>query len=97
MNIRTLKGNKYTQKSFQKPTFVNLFQELYKYIENLKESGDQVIISIVIPMYNEERTIRKVLDSLPNHILIEIIVVNDHSTDNSLHEIEIVQSLEISN
>jgi len=92
LNIKSLKGSKYIQKPFQKPTFVNLFQELYKYIENFKNYEDQVIISIVIPLYNEEKTIRKVLDSLPNHNSIEIIVVNDHSTDNSLHEIEIVQS-----
>jgi len=92
LNIRSIKGNKNIHKSFQKPTPVNLFQELYKYIENFKKYEDQVVISIVIPLYNEEKTIRKVLDSLPNYDSIEIIVVNDHSTDNSLNEIEIVQS-----
>ncbi len=92
MNIRSLKGHKTIKRSFQKPTLVNLFQELYKYIEKFKIHEDQAIISIVLPLYNEEKTIRKVLDSLPNHNSIEIIVVNDHSTDNSLHEIEMVQS-----
>ena len=92
MIIRSIKGNKYIQKPSQKPAIANLFQELYKYIENFKNFEDQVIISIVIPLYNEEKTIRKVLDCLPNHNSIEIIVVNDDSTDNSLHEIEIVQS-----
>jgi len=38
-------------------------------------------------MYNEEHTIGKVLDDLPKGNLIEIIVVDDHSTDNSLKEI----------
>jgi len=38
-------------------------------------------------MYNEEHTIGKVLGNLPKGKLIEIIVVDDHSTDNSLEEI----------
>ncbi|MFX1549165.1 MAG: glycosyltransferase family 2 protein [Promethearchaeota archaeon] len=48
-------------------------------------------MSIVLPMYNEEKTIKKVLEELPNDGAIEIIVVNDHSNDNSLKEIKKVQ------
>lgn len=42
-------------------------------------------ISIIIPVYNVEQYIRKCLDSVVNQTLkqIEIIVVNDGSTDNS--------------
>jgi glycosyltransferase involved in cell wall biosynthesis len=42
-------------------------------------------------MYNEEYTIGNVLRNLPRGKLIEIIVVDDHSTDNSLEEIKKVK------
>jgi glycosyltransferase involved in cell wall biosynthesis len=50
-------------------------------------------LSIVIPVYNEEKTISLILYkirdiSLINNIEKEIIVVNDFSTDNTGHEIE---------
>lgn len=42
-------------------------------------------VSIVVPVYNVEKYIDKCLESLVNQTLqdIEIIVVNDGSTDNS--------------
>lgn len=47
-------------------------------------------LSIIIPVYNEEKTIGRVLDSinqveLINNIKKEIIVINDCSTDNTLN------------
>lgn len=47
-------------------------------------------LSIVIPVYNESRTIRSILDKvaasgLPNDLQKEIIVVDDCSTDNTLN------------
>ncbi|MFX1391344.1 MAG: glycosyltransferase family 2 protein [Promethearchaeota archaeon] len=44
-----------------------------------------------MPMYNEEKTIKSILENLPYNNSIEIIVVNDHSTDNSIKEIEKVK------
>ena len=43
-------------------------------------------ISIIVPMYNVEKYLLKCLDSLVNQTLkdIEIICINDGSTDNSL-------------
>ena len=43
-------------------------------------------VSIVVPVYNVEKYIRKCMDSLVNQSLqdIEIIAVNDGSTDNSI-------------
>jgi glycosyltransferase involved in cell wall biosynthesis len=41
-------------------------------------------------MYNEEHTIGKVLENLPQGNSIQIIVVDDNSIDNSLQEIEMV-------
>ena len=42
-------------------------------------------ISIIVPVYNREKLIKRCLDSLLNQTLkdIEIICVNDSSTDNS--------------
>ena len=48
-------------------------------------------LSIILPVYNEQNTIKGLLESLPHHNAIEIIVVDDHSTDNSLVEIRKVQ------
>jgi len=64
------------------------FQYLYDFLENFKQGDDHILLSIILPMYNEEKTIKNVLESLPNHNFIEIIVVNDKSTDGSLKEIE---------
>jgi len=68
------------------------FQELIEYLEKLRNDKDQVLLSIVIPVYNEEKTIKEVLESLPKNNLIEIIVVDDNSTDNSLDEIEKIRN-----
>lgn len=47
-------------------------------------------ISVVIPMYNAEKTIVKVLNSVTQQsfLPIEIIIVNDGSTDNSLQIVQ---------
>ena len=47
---------------------------------------ENTLLSIVVPVYNVERYIRKCLDSITRQNLenIEIIMVNDGSTDNSL-------------
>ncbi|MDP1743769.1 MAG: glycosyltransferase family 2 protein [Candidatus Amesbacteria bacterium] len=50
-------------------------------------------VSIIIPVYNEERTISKILKkvslaTLPSGFVKEIIVVNDSSRDRTVHEIK---------
>ncbi len=47
-----------------------------------------MFISIILPVYNEENTIKYVLENLPKCELIEVIVVDDHSTDSSLNEMK---------
>ena len=64
------------------------FLSLYEFINQFKPKDDKILISIILPMYNEEHTIGKVLGNLPKEKSIEIIVVDDHSKDNSLKEIE---------
>lgn len=55
-------------------------------------------LSILIPAYNEGRTIHLILDkvkavALPNNIEKEVIIVNDCSKDNTVEAIENYQSL----
>ena len=68
-----------------------LYQDLYDYIKRFKTEEDDVLLSILLPMYNEEKTIKSVLEKLPYNDSIEIIVVDDHSTDGSLEKIEEVK------
>ncbi|MHA1509430.1 MAG: glycosyltransferase family 2 protein [Promethearchaeota archaeon] len=66
------------------------FLDLYEFIKQFKPKNDSILISIILPMYNEEHSIKKVLGNLPRGNSIEIIVVDDHSKDNSLKEIETI-------
>ena len=45
----------------------------------------QTTISILIPAYNAEKTIKRTLDSILNQTLLpfEIVIVNDGSTDKT--------------
>ena len=49
---------------------------------------EEVLISVVIPVYNEEKTIKVILEKLPKNNKIEVIVIDDNSNDNSLKEIK---------
>lgn len=40
-------------------------------------------VTVIIPVYNQEHLITRALDSIPNREDIEIIVIDDGSTDNS--------------
>ncbi len=55
--------------------------QVFAYITDKKEK-----ISVIIPVYNTEKYLKQCLDSVVNQTLneIEIICVNDGSTDNSL-------------
>ncbi len=50
-------------------------------------------VSVIVPVYNGEKYIRQCLDSIVNQTLkeIEIICVDDGSTDDSIHILEIYQ------
>lgn len=62
-------------------------------IANLKKNiyiGKPRSISVIIPVHNSEKTIDKCIKSVLNtkHENLEIIVVNDGSTDNTLKEVQ---------
>ena len=48
----------------------------------------EIKISIIVPVFNEEKTLNTILDKINQQkitdIIFEIIVVNDGSTDDSL-------------
>jgi glycosyltransferase involved in cell wall biosynthesis len=68
--------------------FDGKFKKLYTILDQNKIHSNKVLLSIVLPVYNEENTVRKVLSSLPKHNLIEVVVVDDHSMDKSFEEIK---------
>ena len=52
------------------------------------------LISVIVPVYNVEKYLRKCLDSLVNQTFTdyEVVLVNDGSTDNSQSIIDEYQS-----
>jgi glycosyltransferase involved in cell wall biosynthesis len=78
-NRKNLEFNGYFDRNFKK---------LYTILDQNKIQPNRVLLSIVLPVYNEENTVRRVLSSLPKCDSVEIVVVDDHSTDKSLEEIK---------
>lgn len=66
----------------------NSYNEMYQHIEKIENKNHKYLISIVIPVYNEENTIYSILKSLPKSDKIEVIVIDDYSQDNTIREIE---------
>ena len=57
-------------------------------------SGEEIMVSIIIPVYNGEKYIRGIVDNI-NHLRYssyEVIFINDGSTDNSAQVLREVQS-----
>ncbi len=51
--------------------------------------GEKRRISVVIPAYNEENAVGKVIDDIPKWLVDEIIVVNNNSNDNTSNVAEL--------
>jgi len=56
---------------------------------------EKPLISVVIPVYNEEKSIRDVVERIPNHHQYEIILVDDGSTDNSFENVKAIKNRHI--
>lgn len=72
-------------------TYVSDYQALYDYLRTYENNNETVLISIILPLYNEENTIRSILENLPSNNSVEIIIIDDNSSDNSLNEIKKVK------
>ena len=57
--------------------------------------ADNPSISVIIPLYNEEHSIKNVIERIPNHSSYEIIVVDDGSTDKSVKRIREIKDKDI--
>ncbi len=57
---------------------------------HIKDSYNHNIpkISIIIPLYNEENSIRNVIERIPKYCNSEILIIDDGSSDNSIEEIK---------
>ena len=66
---------------------LNIFKDSY--------NKENPLISIVIPLYNEESSIKNVINRIPNHRKLEIIIVDDGSTDNSVRKIKEIENKDI--
>ncbi len=55
-------------------------------------NNNSLLLSIIVPIYNEEKTLKVILEKLSElkkiNLNFEVIVVNDGSTDNSLQILE---------
>ena len=75
-----------------KDNFDDKYQYLYLYYLNkveqkkLEFEKQNKLISIIVPIYNKEKYLKRTLDSILNQTYknLEIILINDASTDNSL-------------
>ncbi|MFX0012931.1 MAG: glycosyltransferase family 2 protein [Candidatus Hermodarchaeota archaeon] len=76
----------------KKSTSASDYLELHNFLESFKKDEKSILLSIILPMYNEENTIKSILEALPKSKLIEIIIIDDNSTDNSLKEIHKVKN-----
>ena len=50
-----------------------------------------LLISVIIPVYNEENSIKDVIERIPNHRNYEIILIDDGSTDKSVLKIKEIE------
>ena len=49
--------------------------------------NNEIKVSVIIPVYNQDKLIIKAIESIPKRSDIEIIVIDDGSTDNTWNEL----------
>ena len=60
-----------------------------------QQFNSDLLISVVIPVYNEENSIKDVIKRIPNHHNYEIIIVDGGSTDNSINNIRKIKNKDL--
>ncbi len=55
----------------------------YSLNTELKPSTQKALISVIIPAFNEAKSIGKVVSDIPGHLVNEVIVVNNASSDET--------------
>jgi len=78
---------------------IKRLKEKYKFeidFKRFRELKDQLFISIIIPLYNEEKSIKNIINKIPNYFKHEIIIVDDGSKDNSVNEVLKIKNENIS-
>lgn len=89
MNIRNSLIDDPIERSYQE----SQLDDSYSYQSPLRRSD--LLISVIIPVYNEENSIKEVIERIPNHQNYEIIIVDDGSTDNTLQKVEEIKDKSI--
>ena len=50
-----------------------------------------ILLSVLIPVYNQEELIKKAINSIPQRNDLEVIIVDDASTDKTVQSIESIK------
>ena len=59
---------------------------------NAQLNNSNLLISVIIPVYNEVNSIQEIIERIPNHQNYEIILIDDGSTDNSIKKVQKIQN-----
>jgi len=57
-----------------------------------QQTNSDLLISVIIPVYNEENSIKNVIERIPNHRNYEIILIDDGSMDKSVLKIKEIEN-----
>ena len=82
MNLKSASLNQPIQKKYQESQLEDSDSHLSQ------QNNSDLLISVIIPVYNEENTVKNLIERFPNHRKYEIIIVDGGSTDNSINNIK---------
>ena len=89
VNLKNTLLNQPIQKNYQE----SQLEDSNSSISLIRNSD--LLISIIIPVYNEENSIKYVIERIPNHLNYEIILVDDGSTDKSFEKVKVIKNRHI--